>query len=351
MIPANCYYPKDVTSKWLTDVLNHAGYDAQISDFSQRNIGTGQVGQNIRYDLGYVRGEGPGSIVGKFASDDPVSRQTGVAVNDYLKEVLFYQQLAPSLDVTTPTIYFSAINLEQPDEFCLMMEDLAPAVQGDQMAGCNADQADLALTELAGLAGPRWCDSSLWDLEWLAPPKARNENTSGLWNMAYPGFMQRYEQYLSNEHVELVTRLGERFQSYSTPVSDLFTIVHVDYRLDNMMFGGPYPLAVVDWSPTLGSGAADAAYFMGTGLDAEPRRKDEKHLIREYHRRLMSYGIDNYDFDACWLDYRRSGFAGLVMAVIASMIVVQTDRGDDMFMAMARRSADMAADLDALDLL
>jgi len=39
------------------------------------------------------------------------------------------------------------------------------------------------------------------------------------------------------------------------------------------------------------------------------------------------------------------------MAVIASMIVGQTDRGDDMFMAMANRSAQMAIDLASLDLL
>ncbi len=39
------------------------------------------------------------------------------------------------------------------------------------------------------------------------------------------------------------------------------------------------------------------------------------------------------------------------MAVIASMIVAQTARGDDMFMVMARRSADMALELDALKTL
>jgi hypothetical protein len=35
------------------------------------------------------------------------------------------------------------------------------------------------------------------------------------------------------------------------------------------------------------------------------------------------------------------------MAIFASMMVGPTDRGDAMFMAMANRSAQMAADLDA----
>ncbi len=351
MPPDNCCYPKDVTAEWLTEVLVHAGHRAKVQGFTMSSIGTGQVGQNIRFELDYSEGEGPATIVLKFASDDPVSRQTGIAVNDYLKEVLYYQQLDPGLDITTPNILFSAINLSQPDEFVLVMEDLAPARQGDQLAGCSADEASLALGELAGLAGPRWCDSTLRELQWLAPPDRRQSNPTGLWDMTFPGFLQRYENRMSSEHIDLARQLGDRFQSYGTPVSDAFTLVHIDYRLDNMMFGGPYPLAVVDWSPTIGSGAADAAYFMGTGLEAEQRRSCEASLLKEYHQRLTSYGIDNYDFDTCWLDYRHSSFAGLVMSVIASMIVAQTDRGDDMFMAMARRSADMALDLEALKTL
>jgi hypothetical protein len=351
MAPENCCYPKDVTTEWLTDVLVHAGHRAKVRAFDMINIGTGQVGQNIRFTLDYSEGQGPASVVIKFASDDPVSRQTGIAVNDYLKEVLFYQQLNPGLDITTPDILFSAINLSQPDQFVLVMEDLAPAQQGDQLAGCSADEASLALGELAGLSGPRWCDATLRKLDWLVPPDRKQASPSALWDMTLPGFLQRYENRMSSEHIDLARRLGDHFLAYNKPVTDAFTLVHIDYRLDNMMFGGPYPLAVVDWSPSIGTGAADAAYFMGTGLEAPERAKCEVRVLQEYHQRLVSYGVGNYDFDTCWLDYRHNSFAGLVMAVIASMIVAQTDRGDDMFMTMARRSADMALELDALKTL
>jgi hypothetical protein len=52
--------------------------------------------------------------------------------------------------------------------------------------------------------------------------------------------------------------------------------------------------------------------------------------------------------DDAWLEYRRYTFAGFVMAVVASMIVKQTPRGDEMFMAMANRHGVHAADLDSL---
>ena len=49
--------------------------------------------------------------------------------------------------------------------------------------------------------------------------------------------------------------------------------------------------------------------------------------------------------------YRLGAPAGYVMAVIASMLVVQTDRGDDMFMVMARGSAAQSLRLDTPALL
>jgi hypothetical protein len=55
--------------------------------------------------------------------------------------------------------------------------------------------------------------------------------------------------------------------------------------------------------------------------------------------------------DEAWALYRRYTFAGFVMAVVASMIVKQTDRGDEMFMAMANRHAQHVVDLDAFSAL
>ena len=344
--------PADIDASWLTTALRHAGHDVEVASVSQGNVGTGQVGQNVRFELTYAHGQGPRSVVGKFASDDPVSRQTGVALLNYLREVRFYQELDPFLDIRTPEVLFTDIDLES-HEFVLLMEDLAPAEQGDQLAGCDAEAAELALVELAGLHGPRWGDLGLFDLEWIGGRDAEGgAMVKGLWDSLLPGFLERYATRLEPSVVACAEGLHSRFGSYAGGTDGPKTVVHGDYRLDNMLFGGPYPLAVVDWqSPALGNGPADAAYFMGTSMDPEPRRGCERRLVERYFETLCEYGIGAYDFDACWNDYRRGSFAGLVMAVIASMIVGQTERGDTMFMAMAHRSAAMANDLDALGLL
>jgi hypothetical protein len=65
---------------------------------------------------------------------------------------------------------------------------------------------------------------------------------------------------------------------------------------------------------------------------------------------LTSTGID-YSWDDCWEDYRRATFAGFSVTVVASMLVQQTERGDEMFTAMAQRHSRHALDLNADQLL
>ena len=61
--------------------------------------------------------------------------------------------------------------------------------------------------------------------------------------------------------------------------------------------------------------------------------------------------MTGYAWDACWEEYRLGTFAGLLMAVAASMLVERTDRGDQMFLTMADRHARHALHLEAPDLL
>jgi ABC-type thiamine transport system substrate-binding protein len=83
----------------------------------------------------------------------------------------------------------------------------------------------------------------------------------------------------------------------------------------------------------------------------EDRRAHEGALVRDYHRRLRSAGVAGYGWDECWLAYRRGTWAGLVMAVAASMLVERTARGDEMFLTMAHRHARHVLDLEAAALL
>ena len=69
---------------------------ARSSDFAFERIGTGQMSECYRVALTYADGDGgPNSVVLKVAASDPVSRQTGLALGLYEREVRFYTDIAP----------------------------------------------------------------------------------------------------------------------------------------------------------------------------------------------------------------------------------------------------------------
>lgn len=354
-------HPDQVTPEWLTGVLHASGdlaADASVTAVSGTPVGTGQVGDSVRFTVEYSSaGAGPATVVGKFPTEDETSRASSVATRTYEIETRFYQQLQDRVSITTPKPYVALIDVEA-NEFVLLMNDLAPAEQGDQITGCGLAECELAVDEVAKLHAPVWDDSTLADLEWLNRGSGDGRQFYvQLLSMLWPGFKERYGDRVDAEVVAVGERLMARIADYVAPQPGPQTAAHGDYRVDNMLFGkggpdGGAPLTTVDWQTVaLSPGVTDVSYFLGTSPLPELRAKHEEALVRRYHEGLLAGGVTDYSFERCWHDYRRYSFQGFLMAVGASMIVGQTDRGDEMFMAMANRSGRMALDLDALALL
>ena len=257
-----------VTAEWLTKTLNAAGFSGSVQDFSLQRIGEGQVGENARFTL-QADGDIPATVVGKFPSSDPTSRQVGVNLKNYAREVFFYATLAETIDTQTPEVYTTEFDPVSHD-FVVLMEDLAPGEQIDQMFECSVDQAALALEQLAKLHGPRWGDRRLASYPLLAESTAAADMSS-TFNAVSLEFSVRYGERLTTTEQTALNRLGEVQNAYHA-VEYEPTLIHIDYRLDNMIFGGPRPLTVIDWqSISLGCALSDVSYFMGTSLSPERR--------------------------------------------------------------------------------
>ena len=327
----------------------------EVTSVEVEPVGTGQVASCFRLSLTYAADNDlPATMVAKCPADDPQSRSVGIALGHYRAEASFYRDLAPGLDIRTPIAYHVSLD-ETTHDFLLLLEDLAPAEQGDQIAGCDLDTAVLALSELPKLHVPHWGDPSLEGVEWLdrSTPESA-DMTAMLLAGLIPGFHERFDERLDPEVVALIDRIVEPFLAFGRDADLPRTVQHGDYRLDNMLFGtrnGGPPVAVVDWQTVvLGPAMADVSYFIGAGLVPEERRAHEVDLVRMYHRAVTDAGVD-LGWDDCWLQYRQFAPAGLIVAVGASMLVGQTDRGDDMFVAMAERHGRHVLDLDSESVL
>jgi len=342
--------PEHITSAWLSSKL---GADVVIAD--TKRIGDGLVGMNLRFELESAEGSGaPSSLIAKLPSPDETSRATGIALRNYEREVKFYQQIAPTVDIRVAHCYFGEWN-EADGDFVLLLEDLAPCEQGNQITGCSVQHARDAVIELARLHGPRWGDPTLADVDWLERRGADDAlNLQTMWGIFVPGFFATYSKYLDAEGIALIDRFGERIPDWIAGRDLPGTVTHGDYRLDNLMFAsahGGYPVATVDWqTPGHGPASADVAYFMGAGPLPDDRRTIERGLVADYLQALDGYGVD-VDEVAFWRHYARDAFGGIIMAVIASQIVGSSDRSEAMFAAMATRHTRHALDLHSESLI
>jgi Ecdysteroid kinase-like family len=352
--------PDELTPTWLTELLGRYGIDAPVARLEHRRIGTGQIGQNHRYVIEYANDAqakaagAPSSLVGKFVSPDPTSRTTGLMMGIYAKEAAFYQQFAPLLAGHMRTARAWVAEFDAAREATLvLMEDLAPAVQGDQMEACSVGTAEIAIDQLAGLHARFWEHETLSD---TAVFGSHNDPTRAmilghLMGQHWPAFVDRYSERLTPAMTELGAHLTASIVPWVQGRSGPLTLVHGDYRADNLMIGDSWTVAV-DWQTvSVGFGGTDLGYFMGASLLPDDRRAHQERLIDRWHGNLQANGIGAYGRDQAWNDYRNGQFSGVITAVVSSMITQRTDRGDEMFWAMAGRHLETAIETGAASLL
>lgn len=333
--------PEAIDARWLTDVLQTGGVDAVVRSFTAKPIGTGQIGDSFRFQLTFEQEtpDGPKSLVGKFPASGEASRHAGVTLGNYVREVRFYQQLAPTALIRTPRCFFADVE-EQTGAFVLMMEDLAPAEQGDQLEGVTLEQARLVVVEAAKLHASHWQDEAIEDLGWVSGTRAAPSRGAGpgklqqLWSR----FRQRYQARLDDGWLQAGDRLAAGDHPFASTYDGPRCLTHVDFRPDNMMFASPHggaPVTVLDWqSVTYGVGAADLGYFLAGALPPAVRRAHEPELLRLYHATLQQHGVRDYSLEDLERHYPRGAYALFVTAVFAALLVTPTERGDRMFLQM-----------------
>lgn len=337
--------PTDLTVEWLTAAL-----DTPVRDFAFERIGTGQMSECYRVALTYADGvDGPNSVVLKVAATDPVSRQTGLALGLYEREVTFYTDIAPGLDGPIAPCHHAGFDAET-GAFHLLLGDAAPAIVGNEIHGATIEQALLALSELGRVHAPLIGDTAMANADWL---NRESPMSQALIGQLYAGFLGRYADRIAPAHREVCEQLVASFDAYvasEDAPQRPHGLVHGDYRLDNMLFGEPgadRALTVVDWQTvTWGPAMTDVAYFLGCALPDELRREHYEALLRAYHDALGPHAP--LTLDDVRDSVRRQSFFGVMMAIVSSMLVAQTDRGDEMFMVMLRRHCQHVLDTDAL---
>ena len=330
---------------WLSRHLDLVG----ATDLEVTSVGQGQVANCYRLRIHHDAGTS--SVIAKVPSNDDVSRSTATLQRLYQREVSFYQYLAPSIATRTPRCYFA--ERDERDNFLLLLEDLSPSAVIDQFVGISPGTARAGLAALAGLHGPTHARSELHDVAWL---RGVSEELRPLYSAVLPilfdQFIERYDARIGESLRSMVLALKERLSLFSEYVTPFPCVTHGDFRTDNLLIDacdGAVAIAVVDWQTVgVGSPLLDVAYFLATSLPPEDCAREEFGLLDYYLVKLNDYGVD-VPAEVARHEFSRYTLQPIVMLVAASVIVEQTERGDEMFLAMIERAVIAATRWDAIN--
>lgn len=347
--------PADLTNEWLNAVLAADLGDIGITSVTSAPIGTGQTGATYRLSVTYDGAQNvlPPTFVAKIPVADIATRKR-VALG-CKAEVAFYQDVAETLGVSTPTCYSARVE-DDGAQFVLLLADLAPANQGDQLAGCSPSMARFAVEELARLHGPRWCDPKWLDFTDSAMPRADERIARSMAKLARTAtdqFCAEMGGQMTSANRSVLDRFPDEVADWLLLFPQRFSLIHGDYRLDNLMFDpNNQQVTVVDWQTiTVGLPARDLSYFLSTSLSPQDRRDHEWDLVGAYHSALLASGVTDYDLSACEQDYRIGMLQGPLISTFGWAFSATTERGNAMMLVMLDRCLEAIRDLGSLPLV
>lgn len=348
----------DLDKAVLSDILIAGGYaDGPIEDVAVKAIGQGLLGGSFRLQLRYVAGAtGLPALVIKMHVDNPRSRKLaryGVRVEGvygfYANEAAFYQQLAPLLSIRVPACYAAAVS-EDGSRFVLVLEAIEPATPGDDLGPCSMQRLEMAVTNIAGLHGPSWgmtadrIDPMIFD--------SRGPNAVTMQSHVQTACKineERWAGEFSSDDFAAFQRFADRYDEWQRAEGRPRSIVHVDHRLDNLLFFEDRDeVVVVDWQTLqLSFPLRDVGQMFAASIDTDLRREAEIPMLHVYHAALARHGVTDYAFDRLLDDYRYSLLQGLHGGLLGMATIPLQGRGKELFLTKVRRT--MAALSDHRD--
>ena len=364
----------EITADWLTSALRQSEVISTETTVLSRRIEVLGVGEGFAAELARIHlsydGSGPATVIAKIPTSVTDNRNGSELLGVYERELRIYERILGEIEVSTPRLYYGDIEVN-PDAArqlerirkmerlpiwllrlilwflirfnkaktfpsILIMEDLSPAVAGDQVQGCDLDRAGEALEAVALLHAATWGDRRPPERYWLVSsavaPRLFHAGALG----ARRGFLKNFGRLLSDHTRELYesTRTDniERTIRLHTDVPQC--MLHGDFRLDNMFFGrdGGFR-ALIDWQlSSFGPAVSDIAYFICGSIDPEVSEAEIDALLARYHRALVSAGVSDYPLEDLQAHYTEQLL--LLLARMASVDLLdlgdQDGRGADL---------------------
>ena len=304
------------TPTWLTEVLRESGHLPQGQVVAvQPQPGPKAVSLIIPLQVRYSA-DAPSSVPSRFILK--ISRP--LLDSESPKEIEFYWSIA-NIVTNLPIIRcYQAAYSPDRGQFHLLLEDLSETHfthPPSQLPPLKAHSEQI-VDALARLHAFWWDDARLGKQIGKLPVDASAHSDVatelGQWaEKTLPAFADFLGDRLSEERrkiVESAIRLVPPRLSARFAAGKGLTLIHGDVHIGNFLY--PHnvnhdTVRILDWkSWSIDIGADDLAHMMAIFWFPERRLSLEQELLKRYYLRLVEYGVTDYDWPACWYDYRLS---------------------------------------------
>lgn len=342
----------EVTPAWLNE---HCDLGGPVADVHLERIaeGLGMISLIGRASLTYDEGAGPASIIVKLSSPVPELVDMAQTYGFYHREVSFYSEAAHLVPNVGQCFH---AEVDEPGRASVVvLEDLGHLRMADQVAGCSADDALLAMEAAADLHARFWSNDALASLTWLPPgDNPMYLGAEAAYSEVFPLFEERYGSTISTNALVV----AEALRTKSIPLMIMGasepeqTLAHFDLRLDNLMFSDDL-VYLLDWQLSARTvPTQDVAYFLGWSMQNDVRRELTPKLIERYHDKLIDNGITGFSLDRCTDLVRRSMLGVALMLAYGAVAVPATnDRGQALLDVGVDRAFATIDDMNCAELL
>ena len=263
----------------------------------------------------------PASVIVKFPTSNALAFRLAKWLSLHRREYVFYQDIAALGCIRVPSLFYGDYD-RRSNRSVLVLEDLGGMNSISQVQGATVEQAQRAIREIAGFQGRFWEVANDPSLSACGPFLSTGESRimQTLYLLTLPPTLERFGDVFSTAARRQAETFGPGIAAHFAAVpAGPKTIVHGDFRVDNMMFGddSEEALTVIDWQGCgIGCGMYDVAFFMSNSITIDQRRRTERDTVEEYHDIVCRMGAKNYTRDDCWRSYRQNMLGTLMPMVI-----------------------------------
>jgi hypothetical protein len=293
----------EIDAEWLGRALaeRHPGVRVARVEVVERHEATnGHARLRVDYD---AAAGAPSAMFCKLLPSDPKRRPAIARTGMGRREALFYERLAASLAMRTPTVY-AALHDDRDGSFLILLEDLVATGCGvsDGTIGVSPSAAAGALEDLAKLH-LRFEDPARRraQADWVPAPLHDTRYGATLLRHGLEHHRERLSRgfaEISELYIEKADALHALWQEGPA------TVIHGDAHIGNL-FDDRGRTGFLDWGiVSLGAPLRDVSYFLAMALSIDDRRRHERQLLRHYLDVRSAGAGAPIGFDEAWRSHR-----------------------------------------------